>query len=164
MILGIDPGIAITGFALVEKKSTLNLISMGVIRTPANTLTSLRLTELRNSLIEVLTSNTASPITEAAIEKLFFMQNKTTGIVVAQARGVILQVLAERGIPIYEYAPTQIKKAICGIGNASKHSMQTMTAKLLGMNGKLPQDDAADAVAIAICHIHSQGHPGVVRT
>ncbi len=152
-ILGIDPGYGITGFALLDaQRMQYRLLSCGAITTPANTEFSWRLEMIYNDMTELL--RVAQP-EAVAIEELFFGQNVTTGINVAQSRGVILLAVRQAGIPFFEYKPMQVKQAVVGYGNASKHQVQDMTKRLLHLSALPKPDDAADAIAIALCHARS---------
>ena len=149
-ILGIDPGYGITGFGLVDaQRGQFRLLNCGAITTPPNTDFSWRLEVIYNDMTELL--RVAQPDV-VAIEELFFGQNVTTGIGVAQSRGVILLAIRQAGIPYYEYKPMQVKQAVVGYGNASKHQVQDMTKRLLKLQAMPKPDDAADAIAIALCH------------
>ena len=153
-VLGIDPGTARTGFGVVaeDDHDQLVLVDYGVIKTPAGHETAERLARLHSELQDLI--QRYSP-TEAAVERLFFQKNVSTAMQVGQARGVILLTLTQAGLPIGEYSPQDIKLAVTGYGAADKVQMQRMVKTLLEMP-ELPQpDDAADALAIAICHFHS---------
>lgn len=145
-ILGIDPGTGICGFGVIEDASALDY---GVISTPPHTPLPDRLEDIYNSLNEIIDQDKPNVM---AIEKLFFKQNITTGISVAEARGVCLLVAKQRGLPIYEYSPNQIKNAICGYGMAHKPQMQEMVRVHLKLESIPKPDDAADALAVAIVH------------
>ena len=152
-ILGIDPGYGITGFGLIESNRGQNqLLQCGAITTPANTDFSWRLEIIYNDMVQLL--QVAKP-DAVAIEELFFGQNVTTGIGVAQARGVVLLAIRQAGVPVFSYKPMQVKQALVGYGNASKHQMMDMTKRLLHLNEMPKPDDAADAIAIALCHARS---------
>ena len=152
-ILGIDPGNGITGFGLIEAdRGQYRLLSCGAITTPPNTDFSWRLGVIYNDMTQLL--QVAQP-EAVAIEELFFGQNVTTGINVAQSRGVILLAIHQAGLPVFEYKPVQVKQAVVGYGNASKHQVQDMTRRLLRLAEVPKPDDAADAVAIALCHARS---------
>lgn len=152
-ILGIDPGYGITGFGLIEsQRNSLRLLTCGAITTPPNTDFNWRLTVIYNDMQELL--RTAQP-DAVAIEELFFGQNVTTGIKVAQSRGVILLAVQQAGIPVFEYKPMQVKQAVVGYGKATKHQVMDMTKRLLRLESVPKPDDAADAVAIALCHARS---------
>ncbi len=145
-ILGIDPGTGICGFGVIEGRK---LIDCGVITTPAHTPLAERLEDIYNSLHEIIKTDEPNVM---AIEKLFFKQNITTGISVAEARGVCLLVAKQCHLPIYEYSPNQIKKAITGYGQAHKPQMQEMVRLHLGLEAVPKPDDAADALAAALVH------------
>ena len=152
-ILGIDPGYGITGFGIVDaQRSNFQLLQYGAITTPAGTDFPLRLQMIYNDMTELL--QVAKPDV-VAIEELFFGQNVTTGIGVAQSRGVILLAIQQAGIPIFQYKPMQVKQAVVGYGNATKHQVQDMTKRILHLQSVPKPDDAADAIAIALCHARS---------
>ena len=149
-ILGIDPGYGITGFGLVEaQRGQVRLLNCGAITTPAGMDFSARLEIIYEDMRELL--KVAKPDV-VAIEELFFGQNVTTGIGVAQSRGVILLAIRQAGLEVYSYKPMQVKQAVVGYGNATKHQVQDMTKRLLGLAAMPKPDDAADAIAIALCH------------
>ena len=149
-ILGIDPGYGITGFGLVDaQRGQFQLLSCGAITTPANTDFSWRLEVIYNDMVELLRVSKPDVV---AIEELFFGQNVTTGIGVAQSRGVILLAIRQAGLEVFSYKPAQVKQSLVGYGNATKHQMQDMTMRLLHLNSMPKPDDAADAIAIALCH------------
>ena len=145
-ILGIDPGTGICGFGIIEGKKALDY---GVITTPPHTPLPDRLEDIYNSLHEIIDTNHPDVM---AIEKLFFKQNITTGISVAEARGVCMLVAKQCNLPIFEYSPNQIKKAICGYGQAHKPQIQEMVRVHFNLKEVPKPDDAADALAIAIVH------------
>ncbi len=149
-ILGIDPGVATIGFGLVEaSRACVKLLQYGVITTPAGLPLSTRLHQISQDLSQLL--QTFRP-DEAAVEELFFSKNITTGIAVAHGRGVILLEVERAGVPVYEYTPMQVKQAVAGYGGADKRQVMLMTQRLLKMKDVPRPDDAADALAIAICH------------
>ena len=149
-ILGIDPGYGITGFGLVEaQRGQFQLLRCGAITTPAGMDFSARLEIIYEDMKELL--EVAKPDV-VAIEELFFGQNVTTGIDVAQSRGVILLAIRQAGLEVYQYKPMQVKQAVVGYGNATKHQVQDMTKRLLRLQAMPKPDDAADAIAIALCH------------
>ena len=152
-ILGIDPGYGITGFGLIEaQRGNAQLLNCGAITTPAGMDFSARLEIIYEDMRQLLTQAKPEAV---AIEELFFGQNVTTGIGVAQSRGVILLAIRQAGLPVFSYKPMQVKQAVVGYGNATKHQVQDMTRRLLHLD-KLPKpDDAADAIAIALCHARS---------
>ena len=152
-ILGIDPGYGITGFGIIDaQRGQYQLLGCGAITTPPNTDFSWRLEVIYNDMTQLLL--TAKP-DAVAIEELFFGHNVTTGINVAQSRGVILLAIQQAGLPVFEYKPMQVKQAVVGYGNATKHQVQDMTKRLLKLPAVPKPDDAADAVAIALCHARS---------
>ena len=152
-ILGIDPGYGITGFGLIESDRGQNtLLHCGAITTPPNTNFSWRLEVIYNDMVELLRVSKPDAV---AIEDLFFGQNVTTGIGVAQARGVVLLAIQQAGLQVTAYKPMQVKQALVGYGNATKHQMMDMTKRLLHLNEMPKPDDAADAIAIALCHARS---------
>ena len=149
-ILGIDPGYGITGFGLVEaQRGQFQLLRCGAITTPAGMDFSARLEIIYEDMRQLL--QVAKPDV-VAIEELFFGQNVTTGIGVAQSRGVILLAIRQAGLEVYQYKPMQVKQAVVGYGNATKHQVQDMTKRLLHLQAMPKPDDAADAIAIALCH------------
>ncbi len=152
-ILGIDPGVATIGFGVIDaKKQNNQLIQYGTITTPPGIPLSQRLLQISNDMDELI--RTFQP-DELAIEELFFNTNLTTGIAVAHGRGVILLSAEKAHLPIFEYTPMQVKQAVVGYGKAEKKQVMLMTQKLLRMNRIPRPDDAADALAIAICHSRS---------
>lgn len=152
-ILGIDPGYGITGFGLIEaQRGQYRLLNCGAITTPPNTDFSWRLEVIYNDMTELLMVSQPEAV---AIEELFFGQNVTTGIGVAQSRGVILLAIQQAHVPVFQYKPMQVKQAVVGYGNATKHQIQDMTKRLLNLPTLPKPDDAADAVAIALCHARS---------
>lgn len=149
-ILGIDPGVATIGFGVIEAQRQKNtLVRYGVISTPAGLPLSRRLTQIYADMQELI--HTFQP-DEMAVEELFFNTNLTTGIAVAHGRGVILLAAEQLGVPIFEYTPMQVKQSVVGYGKAAKQQVMLMTQKLLGMENIPRPDDAADALALAICH------------
>ena len=150
VILGIDPGVATIGFGVINAESQKNtLIQYGTITTPAGIPLASRLLQISNDMEELI--HLFQP-DEMAIEELFFSTNITTGMSLAHGRGVILLAAEKLGVPIFEYTPIQVKQAVAGYGKADKKQVMLMTQRLLHMN-RLPRpDDAADALAIAICH------------
>ena len=152
-ILGIDPGYGITGFGLIDaQRGSAALLRCGAITTPAGMDFPIRLQMIYNDMVELL--KLAQP-DAVAIEELFFGHNVTTGIGVAQSRGVILLAIQQADIPIFQYKPMQVKQAVVGYGNATKHQVMDMTKRLLHLEKMPKPDDAADAIAIALCHARS---------
>lgn len=149
-ILGIDPGYGITGFAVVDaQRSNFQLLRCGAITTPAGMDFSARLEIIYEDMRQLLELTKPDVV---AIEELFFGQNVTTGIGVAQSRGVILLAIRQAGLEVFSYKPMQVKQAVVGYGNATKHQVMDMTRRLLHLDAMPKPDDAADAIAIALCH------------
>ncbi len=153
VILGIDPGYAIVGFGVLRsERGAPSLLACGAINTPAGQPLSKRLLQIADDLDELIRRFKPDAM---AVERLYFGNNVTTGIGVAQARGVILMTAERQGIPIYEYDPSQVKMAVVGYGKAEKRQVMDMTKRLLNLKAVPRPDDAADAVAIALCHARS---------
>jgi crossover junction endodeoxyribonuclease RuvC len=149
-ILGIDPGTGILGFGIIEVvKGKAQLVDAGVIRTPVHEDDAIRLETIFDELTDIIT---ATKPTEMSVEKLFFAQNVTTAMTVAQARGVVLLCGRQAGLTIYEYTPLQIKQALTGYGRADKKQIQEMVRVVLGLKIAPQPDDCADALAAAITH------------
>lgn len=153
-VIGIDPGSAITGFGILEEQddSSLKVIDYGVLRTSSKLSVADRLKSLYEQINQIIALHKPE---SGAVEKLFFQRNVSTAITVGQARGVLILALAQVNIPIYEYNPVEIKQAVAGYGKADKQQMQQMVKMLLNLQEVPKPDDAADALAVAICHIHS---------
>ena len=152
-ILGIDPGYGTTGFALIEgERGNFRLVRCGAITTPPNTDFSARLEMIYEDMRQLIAVCQPDCV---AIEELFFGQNVTTGIGVAQSRGVILLAIRQAGLQVYPYKPMQVKQSVVGYGNATKHQVQDMTRRILRLERLPKPDDAADAIAIALCHARS---------
>ena len=150
VILGIDPGVATIGFGLIRAERGKNtLLQYGVITTPPGIPLSERLLQISRDMEQLL--ETFKP-DEMAVEELFFTKNITTGIAVAHGRGVILLAAEKAGIPVFEYTPMQVKQGVVGYGKAEKKQVMLMTQRLLNMKEIPRPDDAADALALAICH------------
>lgn len=151
--LGIDPGIAITGYGVVEETGgEVQAVTFGVIRTPAGQPMPLRL----QSIYQGVSSLAAKyQVQVASVEELFFSSNVRTAMSVGQARGVALLALADAGLRVFEYTPMTVKQAVTGYGGADKAQMQEMVRLLLELAEPPRPDDAADALAVAICHLHS---------
>lgn len=154
-VLGVDPGYAIAGYGVLDVQGgKITPVTFGAVTTPAHTRFEDRLEEVYDDFTSLI--ETCKP--EAmAIETLFFTTNQKTVIAVAEARGVILLAARKAGLDIFEYSPLQVKQSVAGYGKATKHQVQEMTRRLLHL-AKIPKpDDAADAMAIALCHAHSFG-------
>lgn len=153
LIVGIDPGIATTGYGLVrDTASGVEVVDFGVVITPAGAAPEIRLLQLFTELNKILLLHQPQ---SGAVEKLFFQRNVTTAMSVGQARGVAMLALAQNRIPVSEYTPLVVKQAVTGYGKAEKSQVQQMVKVLLGLQDIPRPDDAADALAVAICHLHS---------
>ena len=152
-ILGIDPGLATVGFSIVDvEKSKMRLVTCGVISTPEHTSLSSRLDRIFEDMNDLISSFSPDVM---SIEELFFNTNITTGIAVAHARGVILLSAYRAGVQVFEYTPLQVKQAVVGYGRAEKNQVIDMVRRILALPAAPKPDDAADAVALAICHARS---------
>jgi crossover junction endodeoxyribonuclease RuvC len=152
-VLGIDPGTAITGYGIVEGEGdSLTLVTYGAITTPANQPLPQRLQQIYRQLQALIAEWHPE---SAAVEELFFSKNARTALVVGHARGVALLAITDADLPIQEYKPAEVKQAVAGYGGAPKDQVQGMVQLLLGMEDIPRPDDAADALAVAICHFHS---------
>jgi crossover junction endodeoxyribonuclease RuvC len=149
-MLGIDPGTGILGFGIIEANhGKLQLVDAGVIRTPVKQDDAIRLATIYEELTDIIAETKPRLM---SVEKLFFAQNVTTAMTVAQARGVVLLCGQQAGLEIFEYTPLQIKQAVTGYGRADKKQMQEMVRVILQLKEIPRPDDAADALAAAICH------------
>ena len=156
-ILGIDPGTAITGWAVVEeKKGEPRLIACCCINTSKLKSDADRLVEIGEDIATLIKKHKPR---EVAVEDLFFFKNLKTAITVAQSRGVILYKIKKNKLPLFSYTPLQVKQALTGYGRADKRQIQIMVKNVLKLKNTLKPDDAADATAIAICHINSRRFP-----
>lgn len=154
IVLGIDPGLATMGYGVVSRQGArLAALAYGVIRTPPDQETPARLLTIASELEELL--ETHSP-DELATERLFFARNEKTAFSVGRTIGVVLVTAARRGIPWTEYTPPQVKEAVVGYGAADKRQVQYMVQRILGLDQPPRPDDAADALAVAICHANSR--------
>lgn len=152
-ILGIDPGIAIVGFGLIESnRGSVRMLQYGAVTTEAGLPLATRLVQIENDMTALIAQLKPD---EIAVEELFFSKNITTGIAVAHGRGVILCTAERLGVHIFEYTPMQVKQAVAGYGLADKKQVMDMTKRLLKLKAVPKPDDAADALAIAICHARS---------
>jgi crossover junction endodeoxyribonuclease RuvC len=153
LAIGIDPGTAITGYGLVQqnKAGELEAVDWGVILTPANSPIGERLSHIYDSLQEILKRTRPEA---AAVEALFFQRNVRTAMSVGQARGVVLLALQQAGLLAADYSPNEVKQSITGYGSADKNQMQHMVQALLKLPEMPTPDDAADALAVAICHLN----------
>ena len=155
IILGIDPGLAIVGWGVIEYSgSRFKVLGYGSVETPAHTPTEERLLRINEGISELI--NTYHPDV-MAVEELFFNTNITTGIRVAEARGVIIMRAHSLGVKLAEYTPLQVKQAVVGYGRAEKKQVISMVTRLLNLDAPPKPDDTADALAIAVCHAHCGG-------
>lgn len=154
LVLGIDPGTAITGYGLVRALpgGRLEAVAYGIIETPSDLTAHRRLSLLYHRLAELLLLHRPD---SCAVEKLFFQRNISTAVTVGQARGVVLLAIAEAGLEVGEYTPNEVKQAVVGYGSAAKRQVQDMVRVLLNLPEIPRPDDAADALAVAICHLHT---------
>jgi len=155
LVLGVDPGTAITGYGLVRHApdgDQLEAVAYGVIATPSDWAMPRRLQKIYQDLTDLIRAHHPN---EAAVEQLFFSRNVKTALAVGQARGVVLLSLADGGVSVHEYTPLQVKQSVVGYGRAEKAQVQELVRLLLGLEAVPQPDDAADALAIAICHLHS---------
>ncbi len=155
LVLGIDPGIAITGYGLIQSgpRNDYQCMDFGVVTTPAKLNDTQRLKILFDKLTALIRQYRPD---SSAVEKLFFQKNVRTAIAVGQARGVAMLTLAQADLTVQEYTPNEVKQTVCGYGNADKRQVQRMVQTLLNLEDLPEPDDAADALAVAICHIHHQ--------
>ena len=153
IILGIDPGIAIVGWGVIEfSGNKMKPLAYGAITTPAHTPITQRLKTIYDELSIIIDKYKPEAM---AVEELFFNTNVKTAITVAHARGIVLLCASQKGIPDFEYTPLQVKQALTGYGRADKAQIQSMVKIMLGLNAVPKPDDTADALAIAVCHAHS---------
>ena len=154
IVLGIDPGTALTGYGVVERTgSRIRAIDYGCIETPADLPLAERLLEIRAAIADLIGTHEPSLV---AVERLFFNRNVQTAFAVGQARGAVLLTAAEHGLPVFEFTPNEVKIAVTGYGRAPKAQVQRMVQVVLGLPELPRPDDAADALAIAICLAHSR--------
>jgi crossover junction endodeoxyribonuclease RuvC len=160
-VLGIDPGLARMGYGVVERADgKLRPVALGVIRTSPTESAAARLAQIRTDLIEVIEAYSPEVV---AIERLFFNANVKTAMSVGQAAGVALATAAGAGLEVFDYTPPEVKLSVVGVGGASKKQVQSMVASILGLPGLPEPPDAADAGALAICHLNRSGLQGAVR-
>lgn len=152
-ILGIDPGYAIVGWGVIEyQASRFHVLGYGAITTPAGLPVEQRLEMIYSGMNELFEKYSPD---DMAVEELFFGTNRTTGIIVGEARGVILLSAQQHGVKVSEYTPLQVKQSVVGYGRAEKNQVITLVTHLLGLSAPPKPDDTADALAIAVCHAHS---------
>ena len=155
LVLGIDPGTATTGFGLVRERDdgSLEMVEFGIISTPKEDAAHHRLVQLYDEMKKIIKRHKPDSV---GVEKLFFQRNISTAIAVGQARGVVMLAIAQAGLDVAEYTPNEVKQAVAGYGSADKRQVQEMVRVLLSMPSIPKPDDAADALAIAITHIHTR--------
>lgn len=152
-VLGVDPGTARVGYGVVEGEgASLRAVTYGLVTTPTGTSLAERLQEIYRALRDLMAEIVPQAL---ATEELFFSRNARTAFAVGQARGVVLLAAAHAGVPVFEYTPLQVKQAVAGYGKAPKEQVQEMVRVLLGLPETPKPDDVADALAVAICHLHS---------
>jgi crossover junction endodeoxyribonuclease RuvC len=151
-VLGIDPGTATLGYGFVDSGEPLRPVTFGAIRTTADEHMPRRLLRLHHALLDLMQTHRPDVV---AVEQLFHARNTTTSITVGQARGVVLLAAAESDLEVVEYSPMQVKQAVVGYGGADKHQVQAMVRLVLRLDTVPQPDDAADALAVAICHHHT---------
>jgi len=160
LVLGIDPGTAITGYGLVEERDgNFSLVDCGVVSTPAGMPLEKRLLLLYEGLLEIIEVHRPD---EMAVEEVFFGRNVTTAIAVSHGRGIALLAAAQNDMPVFSYKPAEIKQSVVGYGNADKFQVQSMIKMLLDLEEIPKPDDAADAVAVAVCHIQHSRYSSLV--
>lgn len=161
-IIGIDPGTARTGYAIMDVMAgNSHVLDLGCITTNKTQSQAEKLLEIAENIEELIEQWQPD---QAAIERLFFSQNVTTAVTVAQARGVILETIARRGITYSEYLPREIKLSVCGDGGADKKAIQKMVGILCKLKSKPQIDDAADAIAVALCHAQQTAYQQLLHT
>jgi len=155
LVLGIDPGTATTGFGLVRERDdgSLEMVEFGIISTPKEEAAHHRLVQLYDEMKKIIKRHKPDSV---GVEKLFFQRNISTAIAVGQARGVVMLAIAQANLDVAEYTPNEVKQAVAGYGSADKKQVQEMVRVLLSMPSIPKPDDAADALAIAITHIHTR--------
>jgi crossover junction endodeoxyribonuclease RuvC len=159
-ILGIDPGVAITGYGVVDEQEGIFLrVASGCIRTKQELPTAVRLEQIHNRVMELVRIYAPQAV---ALEKLFFNKNTRTALQVGEARGIVILATAMSKVEIFEYTPLQVKQAVAGYGKAEKGQVQRMVQMLLQLQQRPPVDDEADALAVALCHLqHRRWHEAV---
>lgn len=153
IIMGVDPGFAITGYGVIQyENNKMSLLDVGAVNTKAGELFTWRLLQIDEKLTEIIERYKPDAF---AIEELFFNNNAKTAIAAAQGRGVAVMAAVKSGVPVYEYTPLQVKQSVAGYGRADKNQIQQMIKTIFHMDKIIKPDDAADAVAIAVCHAFS---------
>ena len=154
--MGIDPGLAITGFGVLqEKNNKFHRLASGVIRTSKQTPGEKRLVQIYDRVGELIYEHRPHSL---AVEKLFFCKNVRTALQVGEARGTVILAAAKNNLALYEYTPLQVKQAVAGYGRADKLQVQRMVELLLGLTESLAVDDEADALAVALCHLQHRSY------
>jgi crossover junction endodeoxyribonuclease RuvC len=160
-VLGIDPGVATTGFGVVERAGGRHrAVAMGAIRTPAGMAHAARLAVLQTEIAGLIATHAPDVV---AIERLFFNANVRTAMAVGQASGVVLATAASAGLEVFTYTPPEVKQSVVGVGHAAKSQVQAMVAAVLGLDSPPSPPDAADACALAICHINRSGLANAIK-
>jgi len=152
IVLGVDPGTARLGWAVVDDEPELSPIDFGLITTHPTTAMPVRLREIHGQIAALIDRFLPEVV---VVEQLFFARNVTTALAVGQARGVVLLAAAQRDVPVAEYTPSEVKQAVVGYGKADKPQMQEMVRLILGLEVVPSPDDVADALALAVCHAHT---------
>lgn len=161
LILGIDPGTALAGYGLITyDQGVLNAVEYGVVKTPPSMELAHRLLRIHEGIAELIKKHQPDAM---AVEELFFNQNAKTFFAVSQSRGAVILTAAQCGLEVFEYTPLQVKQAVVGYGRAEKKQVQEMVKRILGMDHIVKPDDAADALAVAICHANSFRLGGLAR-
>jgi crossover junction endodeoxyribonuclease RuvC len=160
-VIGIDPGLTTTGYAVVDRDAgRLKPVGFGVLRTSPSRSAAERLAELRAGLLDVMVEHRPGV---AAVEQVFFNNNAQTAMTVGQASGIALAAAAEQGMEVFCYTPTEVKQSVVGFGAATKRQVQAMVASLLMLDLPPKSPDAADACALAICHLNRSGLNRAIR-
>ncbi len=160
-VIGIDPGVAITGYGIIDEKgSEYSYIDSGCVRTPKDLNSASRLKDIHDFIFDLVTSYSPQAL---AVEKLFFSKNVRTAFQVGEARGVIILAAARCSVDLYEYTPLQVKQAVAGYGKAEKVQVQKMVQMLLKLSHTLKVDDEADALAVALCHLQNRRYQEALK-
>ena len=160
-VIGIDPGVAITGYGIIDENgSEYNYLDSGCVRTPKDLNSASRLKDIHDAIFELVTKHAPQAL---AVEKLFFSKNVRTAFQVGEARGVIILAAARCNVDLFEYTPLQIKQAVAGYGKAEKKQVQKMVQMLLKLSHNLQVDDEADALAVALCHLQNRRYHEAVK-
>jgi crossover junction endodeoxyribonuclease RuvC len=161
LTLGIDPGVSVTGYGLVDKRGEdLTLVEYGVITPGSGSSPASKLKAIYDELEEIIVRHRP---TDVAVERLFFSSNARTALAVGEARGVALLAAAKHDLPVYEYTPLEVKGSLVGYGRATKDQVQELVKIVLGLDFLPEPDDAADALAVAICHLYALRHVNLLK-